>query len=92
MISIDIYINFLFFFDLRLFIENNLNQDCFLFIMEKRYIISIILVFAVIAIFLTVYLIKIFSFGIMPFGFKFGFAVLFIIAGVLLWLTYSMLK
>jgi hypothetical protein len=65
--------------------------------MEKRYIISIILVFAVIAIFLTVYLMKIFSFGIMPFGFnsnkgKFGFAMLFIIAGLLLWSTYSMLK
>jgi len=63
--------------------------------MEKKYIISVALVFVVIAILLTVFLTKILSFGVMPFGFensKFGFVMLFIIAGTLSWLTYSMWK
>ena len=97
MISIDIYINFLFFFDSILFIENNLNPEIMFFIMEKRYIISVVLVFAVIAILLIVFLSNILSFGTMPFGFnsskgKIGFAILFAGAGVLSWLTYSMWK
>lgn len=65
--------------------------------MERRYILSVALVFAVIAVLLTVFLTKIVSFRFMPFGFggskgMFGFVMLFGIAGILLWLTYSMWK
>ena len=65
--------------------------------MEKKYIASVALVFAVTAILLTVFLSKILSFNFMPFGFgsskgKIGFIILFVGAGVLSWLTYSMWK
>jgi len=62
--------------------------------MEEK-TISILLVFAVMAIFLVILLSKVLSFNFMPFGFgksKFGFVMLFGIAGVLVWLSYSMWK
>jgi len=64
--------------------------------MEKK-IIPIVLVFAVIAILMAVLLSKFLSFNFMPFGFggskgTIMFLALFGVGGILLWLSYSMLK
>ena len=65
--------------------------------MEKRYILSVVFVFLVVAILLSVFLSKILSFSIMSFSFGGSkgtvmFMALFVIGGVLLGLTHSMWK